>query len=626
MLFSIAVSSISSLGGVLSTYLWDEDSGLGKRLAQGVAIGTAVWGLLGFFFASLVKDLTTPIIIGSATATLFLPLVFGYKKILKRYRFAKPAVDLATLVYYAVFAIILVIVLRTGFREIDGAYYTSYVDNYSDATLHTGIISGFTDGKNFPPEHPDFAGTRLTYPFLFDFTTAMLIELGAPLAAAYFFQHLIFILVIVRLLEQFAFAFSGQRLVGYLTPIIVLLSGGLGFVVFFKELVAFQGNIGEFIMKLPHEYTIYGDAFKWGSAIVNWFIPMRSLLLGVPLVLIIVTLWWQRIQQRDGNSRLMWGAGFITSLLILAHGHSFAVIMMVGGILSFAILNKRDWAIFFIFAILLTIPQVVAVSIGSQTSISAFFGWMPGWMKGDLNFFWFWLLNLGAFLPLLLIGLIVPGIISKTQRLFYLPFLSLFILPNIFRLAPWEWDNTKIFLYFHIFSAPISIMTLVKIGRKHMLGKVSAFLLFIVLTLSGILDVWHVAVASNNWVIWDSDAREMSELIKTNTVPRSVILVAPHINHPVLLSGRQTFMGYTGRLWTHGLSYFEREQEVKRMYTEGIYAKELYTRYGIDYILLGDGERYWAEEQKLVLDENFITTLPLVAETDRKQLYRVSFE
>lgn len=322
----------------------------------------------------------------------------------------------------------------------------------------------------------------------------------------------------------------------------------------------------------------------------------------------------------------MWGAGFVTSLLPLAHGHSYVVVLIIAGFLSFIFLKKIDWLRFFLPALILALPQIFAVSTGSQTSIVTFFGWLPGWMKGSTNFFWFWILNLGAFLPLLMIGLIKPGVVSRTQKLFYLPILSLFILPNLFRLAPWEWDNTKIFLYFCVFSAPLVAMVLVDIRQKQKWGLGVAGLLFMILTLSGLLDVFHVAVASNNWVIWDRDAREMGDLIKKSTPPRSVILVAPHINQPVLLSGRQTFMGYTGRLWTHGLSYYERELEVKRMFTEGEAAKDLFVKYGIDYILLGDGEHYWADEQNLVLDENFITSLPLVVQTANKKLYQVSFQ
>lgn len=625
MLFAFVGTAIASLGGIFFTYLWDETSSLVKRVILGIVVGTAAWGLIGFTLATLVKDMTLPIVIGSLIVTLFLPLVFGYKSILKR-DLGNPTVCLSTIGYYIILAFVLAFILRTGFREMDGAYFTSYVDNYSDSTLHTGIITGFTEGKNYPPEHPDFAGTRLTYPLLFDFTTAMLVKLGVPLATAYYFQHLLFLLVIVYLLDHFAYMFSGNRVVGYLTPILVLLSGGLGFVVFFKELINFRGSLGEFLMQLPHEYTIYGDNLKWGSAIVNWFIPMRSLLLGVPLVLIIVSWWWQRIQANKTNFKLMWGAGFVTALLPLAHGHSYIVVLLLAGLLSLMFLNKKDWVRFYLPAIILALPQVYAVSMDSQTSITTFFGWLPGWMKGSTNFFWFWILNLGAFLPLLIIGLIKPGVMGKSQKLFYLPILSLFILPNIFRLAPWEWDNTKIFLYFCIFSAPIVAMTLVNIWNWSKKGQVFAGALFVVLTLSGLLDVFHVAVASNNWVIWDRDALEMGTLIQQNTPPRSIILVAPHINHPVLLSGRQAFMGYSGRLWTHGLSYYDREQEVKRMYTEGKGARDLFARSGINYILLGDGERHWAEEQNLLLNENFITSLPMIAQTANKKLYQVTFE
>ena len=48
---------------------------------------------------------------------------------------------------------------------------------------------------------------------------------------------------------------------------------------------------------------------------------------------------------------------------------------------------------------------------------------------------------------------------------------------------------------------------------------------------------------------------------------RELLLHAPTYNHPVFLSRRKSFMAYPGHLWSGGLSYAEREAEIRRVYS-----------------------------------------------------------
>ena len=45
-----------------------------------------------------------------------------------------------------------------------------------------------------------------------------------------------------------------------------------------------------------------------------------------------------------------------------------------------------------------------------------------------------------------------------------------------------------------------------------------------------------------------------------------MILHAPTYNDPVYLTGRRTFLGYPGHVWSHGIDYGPREAELKRIY------------------------------------------------------------
>jgi uncharacterized membrane protein len=80
-------------------------------------------------------------------------------------------------------------------------------------------------------------------------------------------------------------------------------------------------------------------------------------------------------------------------------------------------------------------------------------------------------------------------------------------------------------------------------------------------------------------------------LIRQRTPPRARILHAPIHNSLVTLTGRQPFMGYPGHLWTHGIEYQPREEQVGIIYRSPQEAESLLRQNGIDYVVVGPAER-----------------------------------
>src|SRR5690606_35414669 len=66
--------------------------------------------------------------------------------------------------------------------------------------------------------------------------------------------------------------------------------------------------------------------------------------------------------------------------------------------------NLAAWAIFAAAVAAVALPELAWMMSGSATKAGSFFGWKFGWDKGEANFFWFWLKNTGAFIPLLALG------------------------------------------------------------------------------------------------------------------------------------------------------------------------------------------------------------------------------
>ena len=106
------------------------------------------------------------------------------------------------------------------------------------------------------------------------------------------------------------------------------------------------------------------------------------------------------------------------------------------------------------------------------------------------------------------------------------------------------------------------------------------------MTLSGSLDLWRVLTGALEWCDFDKDQIAVSDMIRSVTPPRAVLLNAPVHNHPFILAGRRSFMGYAGTLWTHGIVYADRAEELKRIYEGAPDALDLLKKNHIDYVVV----------------------------------------
>jgi hypothetical protein len=236
-----------------------------------------------------------------------------------------------------------------------------------------------------------------------------------------------------------------------------------------------------------------------------------------------------------------------------------------------------------------------------------------GWMKNDENVVWFWFKNTGMFIPLALLGL-WRGKIAIHLKLAGIAAWSLFILPNLFQFARWGYDNLKIFTYWYLISAFFAVVALVLIWRIRFVGPIVAVLLFISLTLSGVVEVSRILDTKRVQIgLWSREDQEFAQAVKTQTEPTAVFLTAAIHDHPVAsLAGRKIVIGYPGNSWSWGLDgWSERETDVHAMF-RGDRLPELVIKYTISYIVVGDRERWFepklneaaiAQQAELVLEQ-----------------------
>ena len=650
MIAAVILSLLAIASGTLATYLYDDDAALPSRLGYGVATGFVALAAVGFILANVAGISAASV---AAIAAAALPLV-GLLHPTARRRLAvdvrasgetlvaamrRPGTATTGPVVYAVVATVLLwLVFAKVVIEHDGELFTGFVNNLGDLPFHFGVTSSFAFGQNFPPQDPTFAGTGFAYPYLADVGAAMFVSLGASMPDAFFLQNLLIGLALVAVLYRFTRVLTGDRLAGFLAPVLVLFSGGLGWLLLFQDARTSEGGLFALLGHLTHDYTIGEPGFRWGNAITTLLITQRSLLLGLPIALIALTLLWQLIHvdraapARVDPRRIALAAGLLTGSLPLVHAHSFIVVLGTAFLLGLLFRQWREnrwrwWVIYVVAALALALPQIWWSTHDSIANAGTFFGLEFGWDHGDENILWFWFVNTGLFIPLSALAVLWPGQPWKTSRplvLFTVAVAVWFIVPNVVKLAPWIWDNIKVLIYWFVGFVPLVALLLARLLRSGAAFRTLGIVALLAMTLAGGLDVWRVVSGQTEYGEFNRDAIAMADAIKEDTPPQALLLNAPTWNEPVFLTGRRTLLGYTGHVFSRGLPYGDREADIRQIYAGSADADQLLAKYGIEYVLVSPLERDYMQANGLAVDEAYFQRFKTVAEAGEYRLYEVA--
>ena len=104
-----------------------------------------------------------------------------------------------------------------------------------------------------------------------------------------------------------------------------------------------------------------------------------------------------------------------------------------------------------------------------------------------------------------------------------------------------------------------------------------------------------------------------------------MILHAPTYNDPVYLTGRRTFLGYPGHVWSHGIDYTAREARAEaHLRGRGRTRDALIEQYGIEYVVVGPLERGAARWRAsgVAVNETFFQRYTKVGEAGGYSLYK----
>ena len=193
MLVSLLIVAVITAGGLGLTYLFEREEPLLWRIAAGNVVGSAVFGSVAFA-AAMIFGLNVPTIIGSLVITLIpaYVAVSGDRRKLFEHDLAKAkgkiqgskSVKVLPFIYYAAFLVLLILFFDRAMIVNEKGIFTGGSNNLGDLPFHLGAIFGFTEGMNFPPENPNWAEAKFSYPFVADLVTACFVKLGVSVRDA----------------------------------------------------------------------------------------------------------------------------------------------------------------------------------------------------------------------------------------------------------------------------------------------------------------------------------------------------------------------------------------------------------------------------------------------------------
>lgn len=478
-------------------------------------------------------------------------------------------------------------------------------NNLGDLSIHLTYIRQFASGIPLWPDNPIFVFSKLRYPAGTDIFNAVLTCLGVDVTRG---------LVWTGLLASAATFYAFYR-----------WAGNFGIAAFL-----FNGGVASFPVLQTFVFQDYQGAntIAWKSIPLAMFVTQRGLLYALPAGLLLLYQWRakyypayrevalsntleseQDVAAPNRRAPLPWWLELsLYATLPLYHIHTFLALSVVLGFLFLLGENSARKELAILVAAALIPASFFVWVVSDNFNAGSVLQWKPGWVQdqGDfaMPFFQFWLVNFGAWVPLVLffVGITALTVWKQCQApdfklpasvAFLIPATAIFLLGYFVKFAPWEWDNIKIIVWAYFLILPFLWTELIAHWPFHLRASVCAALFA-----SGFVTLFGGLAAGKTGF----GVADRAELDAVGVVVRKLPATAryagfPTYNHPVLLHGRKMVMGYPGHLWTQGFNYSEVENKLQALMKGAPNWKENARSLGVRYL-------FWGREEKL----NYLTS------------------
>jgi len=458
---------------------------------------------------------------------------------------------------------------------------------WGDLAWHLSMISNFSErGLSAIREDPIYPGTKLSYPFLPGLLSAWLVRCGFSMQTSLIVPAFLAILASVIAIYFFARRFAGP--IGALAASFLLFFNGsvVGCYYLWRD-SRISHSLSSALLSSGVDYSHLPEHNIYFSNLTSEYIlPQRAAEFGLFLGLLAVQFLWLYWDTQKWKYLIY--ASLMLSCMPYVHFHSFLALVIVSGFL-FCIQFLadpgywsviRNWLFFVVPLIVLALPQVLWIS---PAHAGTFLRVQWGWMSGNQPLWLFWLKNLS---PHWLVFAFAYWMAKPKLKTFYLAFIGLFVVSNILVFQPYDWDNIKLLIWWFLPSCVLAGFFLEQLWLRHSWrGASVALLLVVLMTATGAASIYRELHLS--WLMFSREDLELADFVRGSTRKDALFLTSDKHNNPVAcLGGRRILMGYRGWLWSHGVDYRAREQDVMTIYSGSERARDLLTRYGIDYVLI----------------------------------------
>ena len=482
---------------------------------------------------------------------------------------------------------------------------SGWIASWADGAAHLSYMSAFAYRNIFPTTHPLFIGKPFSYPFVVDMLGGILVKMGLPLHVSYNLLGLFLSMFLVVMVWKLFSKMFKNEVVSFLGSLVFFLGAGLT-------------NLEKFV-GFPYKQMF--DTYDWVDIISAQIMPQRALILGMPLGVLIYLVIFDYFKNKKISKLKLALVGLLTGLMSIIHAHTLiALFFLVGWLFVMDVYKNKQirggWWWYGLPAMVLG-GLILFRQAGSFDT--TFIRFLPLWLveSKNENLLWFWIKSWGIWPIVAYMG--YSGL-KKNRRVLFLSLLLLFVLLNLFSFQPYDWDNTKLFSWIYLFFSGVVGVGLVNIWKKK---KWIAVFCFMLMTFSGTIDASKLMKPQDDPVLYlfTHEDIKLAEKIKSDTDFDSVFLTSNyHLNPIPVLTGRQILMGYPGWLWTYGIDYSSRLNEVEIMFAGGINSEELMSKYGVNYVVFDDVVMGSVKEAN---EEYFIENYLRVFESNKYRVYEV---
>jgi hypothetical protein len=481
--------------------------------------------------------------------------------------------------------------------------YAGHVHVWGDWSLHLAMASIFAykEPAHWFTNHPYFGGGKLTYGFLTNMISGLLMRAGWSIPAAFLLPSILYCFLLLIGMYFVYYQILKSKNLSLTAISLFFLSSGPGFINLFKTW--WKHPTLDFLLFPPKDFSRIEQPYQWlaGNFVNGMMVPQRAFLLGMTIAIwsLAILLYVLRhpsttLINRRINMWLLLVAGLLAGILPIVHMHSLMALIIISGLVCVAEYRRwRELSIFVILAGLLSsilYLKFVAGGIENPNFMQLLIGWTaPKTIMGWLTMWWrIW----GVFTPLSIWGLWFIRKKSLTVKLFFLSFWVIFMLANVIVFQPIQWDNSKMFMWTYFGWSGLVAITLHQLIQRGWPVKILAIILYLTVSLTGCFELMRLTRFDRNSVlITPTTEMQMGKFLREYTDEEAMFLTNASHNHPVSLWGaRPILLGYPAWAWNFGFFYEDRLRDMKIMYSGNSQSFPLLKKYHIDFVVIGSGE------------------------------------